>query len=136
MYTDTKTATASFYFDDSGKELHKEDWIKEYFIAFHQYGQHGYMLYIGDGFVPLTAAVIAYNESDAVETFEEWCRNNNRTDEIGEGEDYQEACRKYDHQVASLVAAGKEDEVHFLTEPEPEYSLHIEIIPEPKVTMG
>lgn len=83
-FKDTNQINAMFYLDDSGQEMERQYFLKE---LVEDDGQKGFMLYVGGGYVPLSVAVIHWNESDAVGTFEEWCRNNDRLDEIGEDKD-------------------------------------------------
>lgn len=71
--------------------------------------EHIYMLYIGGGYVPLAVAVIATNESDAVSAMEEYMRNNNRLDEIGEDDPGAEFFGEYELMIEMVpidVVAG------------------------------
>jgi len=111
---DTLTASADFYLDDTGNEITRKELLEQV-----RDGWYAFMLYVGDGYVPLRVAVLTRSargfhqpdESEAVSIFEEWARNTGRGEEIGEDEDYFAALERGE-------------------EPDREYSLQIEIIPQ------
>lgn len=86
MFKDTRECNAMFYLDENGHELDVNEFVHE------NVEWHGLMLYVGGGFVPLAVAVLTCDArgfyrpdwGSAASTFEEWCRNNGRLDEIGE----------------------------------------------------
>jgi hypothetical protein len=107
---DTLNCRASFYLDESGHELASRD----EFIR-RMRGMHGVMLYVGSGYVKLQVAVLTFertNWSDPTSSFEEWARNNDRAEEIGEDSDWASECN-----------------LHPDNSPEATYELHIENIP-------
>ena len=108
MFKETKSCEAMFYLDDSGYEITREAFLSELFCVANSYGQHGYMLYVGPGYVPLRVAVISWNESQAVESFEDWCRRTDRQEEINQAD---------------------EEDAYWC-----EYELLIEVIPVPEIT--
>lgn len=111
VFEDTKLCKAHFYLDDQGYEITREQLLVAYLYdrSFGAPSLTAYMLYVGTGFVPLTVAVIAREESDAVGAFEEWCRRNDRLGEIHEDDPDSEDWG--------------------------EYECHIEIIPIPRLVM-
>ena len=87
LFQETETCTAHYYIDEMGYELTREEFLAQLL----EY--RGYMLYVGEGYVPLTVAVLTYSArkydkpgeaSEAEEAFEEWARRNDRLAEIGE----------------------------------------------------
>jgi hypothetical protein len=115
LFEYTKKADAHFYLDDSGHEMNKGEFIEELFCSMKNMGQNGYMFYIGEG-EPLRIAVISWSEGDALSTMEEWIRNEGRQEEIGEDADWLERL-----EINPNAA--------------PEYSLHVEVIPRPRISM-
>jgi hypothetical protein len=108
LYEDTINCKASFYLDEDGHEMERDEFIRR------MRSMHGVMLYVGGGFVKLQVAVLTFSQHDwdsPTSAFEEWARNTGRHDEIGEDEEYQ-AKVKIDP-----------DNTY------PEYELHIENIP-------
>lgn len=118
IHEDTANANAMVYLDDSSHEISRMDFLEQV----HN-GQWSYMLYVGGGYVPLRVAVTTNShrhfqvsgESEAIETFEEWAREE-RPEEIGEGPDYEK-------EVQEAIAAGEEP-------PTPEYELYMEVVPQ------
>lgn len=90
VFDDTKNCKASFYLDEWGHEITKQDFILQ--LA----DWAGVMLYIGGGYCPLQVAVLTtsdptrqnIDESSAVSAMEEWARRTGREEEIGEDEEY------------------------------------------------
>jgi hypothetical protein len=110
MQDDTKNLDAMYYLDDSGDEITREEFLKELFYATNWMDQKGFMLYVGGGYVPLRVAVIAWHESDAFATFEEYARNAGQLGEINE------------HDVDADNYG--------------EYEAFVEVIPQPEIIMG
>jgi hypothetical protein len=119
LFHDTLTCNAGWYLNECGDPITREE-----FIATNQ-EWHGVMLYVGGGFCPLQIAVLTadargYHQPDwgtAVSAFEEWCRDTDRGDEIGE-------TAAYIQSVQDAVAAGGHDLPDV-----PEYELMIQNIP-------
>ena len=82
-FKDTINVNAHFYLDDGGEEIERTQFVQDMF----RWNADAFMIYVGAGYCPLKVAVFAHNASDAYSTFEEWARNTDRYDEIGEGED-------------------------------------------------
>lgn len=82
-FKDTINVDAHFYLNDSGDEITRTQFIQD----MHEWGNDAFVLYVGGGYCPLRVAIFAHNASDAYCTFTEWARNDDRLDEIGEGED-------------------------------------------------
>lgn len=82
MFTDTKLYNAHYYLNDRGAELEREHWVKELFVEHYLYDNAGWMIYVGEGFVPLAVAVIAQTEPDAYDVFGEWCQAVDREEEL------------------------------------------------------
>lgn len=90
LFDDTQNVSAMFYLDYSGLQITRREFLQAFRAETRhpsRYDLHGYMLYVGDGYVPLTIAVLAYNESDAIGAFEDWCRRTGREDEIAEDDE-------------------------------------------------
>ena len=107
LFKDTKECNASLYLDYVGYEITRDELL----LAILN-GDKAAMLYVGGGYVPLTVAVVVMAHDDICEacsTFEDWCRKNDRLDEIGEDEPESEWFG--------------------------EYECHIEQIPQPKIVM-
>jgi len=96
----TDLSCVNFFITDSGREIKEkfdpkydrmstaeQGWLVEYLINIFQMDSEGYVVYIGDGYVPLTFAVFARSEDDAIETVLDWCRENGRQEDIAEGPD-------------------------------------------------
>ena len=96
-FKDSINIDAHFYLDDSGDEITRTQFIQDMYT----WGNDTFMLYVGGGFVPLRIAIHAYSLTDAYGTFEEWARNNDRLDEIGESDPCDEHFGQYEsvHQV-------------------------------------
>jgi hypothetical protein len=88
-----------------------------------QFRQHVYIILLGSGFVPLQFAVIARHEGDAYEAMEEWCRDNNRADEIGEDEaEDEDAWGEYEssyHEVPLKLLIELTSHIHITDDGEP-----------------
>ena len=122
LFEETKKADAHYYLDDVGLEIDRQELLEEMF----NFNQPAYMLYVGEGFVPLRVAVVAWNESDAVEVMEDWARKTGRSDEIGEDDEYHQKLEQ---------AFQKEKAREDVSYPEPDYQHAIQRIPMPVLRM-
>ncbi len=103
---DTTKCSASHYVDEMGYEIKRAVFLKS--LLDYQ----GYMLYMGDGFAPLTVAVLTVEPahktmddgaSDALSAFEDWCRKTGRLSEIGEDkDDYDEGWGSYQYTIERI----------------------------------
>jgi hypothetical protein len=84
MATQEDVREVHYYLDGYATEYTAEEFSE---AMEEPYGQNVYLLYVGGGYCPLTFAVLAYNESDAVSAMEEWCITHNRPEEIGLDDD-------------------------------------------------
>jgi len=89
LFKDTVRCQANFYLDEYGDAVGRAQFLGNLFDNRPNgaKGQQGFMLYVGEGFVPLAVAVIAWDESDATEAFEQWCLKNGREEELEENTD-------------------------------------------------
>lgn len=96
LFKDTLNADAIHYLDQNGLELERQTWLN-YYLALHIHNFYSaYMLYVGPGYVKLTFAVIAKSVEEASEVMEEWCRDNDKLDEIAEDDPDNEYFGEYE----------------------------------------
>lgn len=89
LFDDTLRCDAHVYLDSWSSEIKRDEFLAQLL------DWHGYMLYIGDGYMPFRVAVATTNSyrfhrdgdpSEAVSSFEEWALKH-RPDELEENPD-------------------------------------------------
>ncbi|MGZ6281849.1 MAG: hypothetical protein ACXWQ5_01025 [Ktedonobacterales bacterium] len=86
IFEDTRNIDADHYLEGSREYEDRAAFIAEGFPAMLD-NESVYMVYLGGGYCPLRIAVIASNKSDAIETVEDYMREHDRAEEIGEDVD-------------------------------------------------
>ena len=83
---------AYYYLDEWGHEIEREEFVEQIEAGYNT----GLVLHVGSGFVKLRMAILTFgrDDSSAERAFQDWCRRNDRQDEINEhdptAEDYGE----------------------------------------------